>query len=198
MTDRYNADIHHRRSIRLKGYDYSQAGAYFVTVCTQNRECLFGEIADFEMRLNEYGRVVNETWEWLRQQYSRVDLDEWIVMPNHLHGIILMTDKNDLNDSGRGGSRTAPTSRDSGIVPAPTKRKPLGRLIGAFKTVSTKRINEIRATAGAQVWQRNYYEHIIRDEKELNRIREYIAANPALWANDENNPARTGSNIGLQ
>jgi len=148
----YNPDIHQRKSIRLKHYDYSSAGAYFVTIGTKNRECLFGEISKGKMVLNEYGQIATGSWLWLSQKYLYVDLDEWIIMPNHLHGIIV------INTECRGGSRTAPTNM--------TKRKPLGRLIGAFKTVSSKHINVIRNIPGALVWQRNYYEHIVRNKKE--------------------------------
>ena len=133
-----------------------------MTICTQNRECLFGEITDGKMVLNDDGRMVADSWEWLAEQYDHVSLDDCVVMPNHLHGIIVII------DGFRGGSRTAPTG----------KRKSLGRLIGAFKTVSTKQINQIRKTPGAKLWQRNYYEHIIRDKNDLNRIRKYIVNNP--------------------
>jgi putative transposase len=102
---KYNSDRHRRRSIRLEGYDYAQTGAYFVTICTQNRECLFGNIVDGEMRLNEYGRIAKESWEWLSRQYKYIDIDEWVVMPNHLHGILI------VNADCRGGSRTAPTAQ---------------------------------------------------------------------------------------
>ena len=172
---KYNPDRHRRRSIRLKGYDYSQAGAYFVTLCTQNKECLFGEVVDGKMTLNEPGLIVEDCWEWLSKQYPHVILDTWTVMPNHLHGIIIIT------HDGRGGSRTAPTVM--------AKRKPLGRLIGAFKTVSTKRINALRETPAVPVWQRNYFERVIRNENELIRTSEYILNNAAHWAEDENNPA---------
>lgn len=142
------------------------------------------------MRLNEYGQVVTQCWQWLSHQHPYVDLDEWVVMPNHLHGIIV------INTHGRGGSRTAPT----GIAPtenvptgiAPTngiKHKSLGRLIGAFKTVSTKQINITRNMPGALVWQRNYHERIIRNEKALTNIRRYIAENPLRWAFDAENLA---------
>ncbi len=165
---------HHRRSIRLREYDYTQAGAYFVTICTWQRECLFGEVVNGEMRLNPIGGIVEECWKWLGEQYPYVELDVWVIMPNHIHGMVLLT------DGRRGGSRTAPTEE--------TRRKPLGRLIGAFKTVSTKRLNLSRDTSGLPVWQRNYYERVIRDEAELGRMREYIVANPRLWAEDEENP----------
>jgi REP element-mobilizing transposase RayT len=179
---KYDPNKHHRRSIRLKGYDYSQAGAYFVTIVAYQRECLFGEIADEEMVLNEFGMIVDETWQWLENQYSYVESGTSVVMPNHFHGILIMRD-----DNRRGDSRIAPT----------VKRKPLGRLIGAFKTVSTKQINLLRDTEGQVVWQRNYYacperrrrKRIIRDEREMDRIHRYIESNPFMWADDEENPA---------
>ena len=168
----YDPQKHNRRSIRLKGYDYTQPGVYFVTVVTQQRECSLGEIFKNEMVVNPAGKIVLEAWGWLASQYAYVTLDEFCVMPNHFHGVIM------IDDTGfrRGGSLTAPT-----------KTKPLGRLIGAFKTVSTKWINEMRGTPGATVWQRNYYEHIVRDGRELGRIRAYIATNPARWHKDTEN-----------
>ncbi len=248
----YNSDIHHRHSIRLREYDYSQAGAYFVTICTQNRECLLGEIVEGEMRLNAAGNVAADSWAWLADQYDYVELDHWVVMPNHIHGIIVITDdrrgeiyhirrggsrddrRGEIYHIRRGGSRTAPTTEQSDIgsrtapttkptipttaqsdiggqpaptteqsdiggQPAPTKEqsdigsqpaptKPLGRLIGAFKTVSTRRINEQHAMPGAKFWQRNYYEHIIRNEADLDRIREYIENNSLRWELDKLNP----------
>jgi REP element-mobilizing transposase RayT len=170
---RYSPECHHRQSIRLKHYDYSQPGAYFVTLCVQNRECLFGDVADGEMRLNGAGRLVSDSWAWLATQYDHVELDEYVIMPNHMHGVLIIT------DGCRGGSRTAPTEGT---------RKPVGRLIGAFKTVSTKRINQLRGTPGVPVWQRNYYEHIIRNAESLNRISEYIVNNPGQWELDRENP----------
>ena len=180
-----------RRSIRLQDYDYSQPGAYYVTICALDRKCLFGDVRGGKMALNELGEIVAESWQWLERQYEHVEIDEWVVMPNHLHGIIVITDCRDgsrgdepcLDESGRGGSRTAPTGSDQ------PKRKPLGRLIGAFKTVSTKRVNEIYNTPGAKLWQRNYYEHIIRSDDEMNRIRKYISQNPANWEFDRENPS---------
>jgi len=169
----FDREKHHRRSIRLPGYSYIQAGAYFVTVCTQDRECFFGEIVNAKMELNQYGAVVAGCWAGLDRQYPYLKLDQWVVMPNHLHGIILIKE---------GGSRTAPTTDR-------TKPKPLGQLIGAFKTISTKQINALRGTPGAPLWQRNYYERIIRDENELDRIRCYIQDNPAARDIDRENPA---------
>jgi REP-associated tyrosine transposase len=188
---------HNRRSIRLKGYDYTRDGAYFVTICTQGREHTFGVVIDGEMRPNVCGREVARCWAWLAEQYPYVCLDEWIVMPDHTHAIIMIKDAHrngtvhhrsnaaNSDDTCRGGSRTAlmrtapPTgSVDSSFVP--TQRKPLGRLIGAFKTVSTKRVNDIRSTPGARLWQRNYYERVIRNGASLDSIRHYIANNPTL------------------
>jgi REP element-mobilizing transposase RayT len=168
----YNPAKHHRRSIRLKGYDYTQPGMYFVTICAYQKQCLFGDIINGQMQLNQYGSIVAQTYQWLSQRYPYVDLDKWIVMPNHLHGIIVITDT-----PRRGGSRhrrcseaSAPTTNNQNHT---IKPKPLGRLIGAFKTVSTKQINILRDAPGTPIWQRNYYEHIIRAQDALDHIREY-------------------------
>ncbi len=174
MNQRYNPDIHRRRSIRLRGYDYTRAGAYFVTVVVRDRSLRFGEIIDGKMELNDEGRIVATYWEWLGIRYPHVSLDEYVVMPNHLHGIIVL----DTIPS-QGGSRTAPTKNC---------RKPLGRLIGAFKTVSTKRINLSCGSPSRRLWQRNYYERVIRDENELSQAREYIVENPLKWELDRENP----------
>ncbi|MBE9171245.1 transposase [Pleurocapsales cyanobacterium LEGE 06147] len=214
----YNPARHHRRSIRLQGYDYTQSGMYFVTICAYQKQCLFGEIINGQMRLNQYGQIVTQTYQWLSQRYPYICLDEWIVMPNHFHGVMLITD-----NPCRGGSRTAPTTTEpttteptttnpiitnpittepttteptttNPIITEPTssndvsKPKPLGRLIGAFKTVSTKQINILRNTPGTPVWQRNYYEHIIRSQDALDYIREYIINNPNSWETDRLNP----------
>ncbi|MDD2923411.1 MAG: hypothetical protein PHQ36_14090 [Anaerolineales bacterium] len=172
---KFDPQKHHRRSIRLQGYDYSQAGAYFVTIVAWQREMLFGEIVNGIMVLNDFGKIVAEKWLWLESQYEYVELGAWVIMPNHRHGILIIHD-------GRGGSRTAPTT--------PIRPKPLGGLIGAFKTVSTKHINLLRDTEGQVVWQRNYYEHIIRNESEMNRITRYIESNPSMWMDDDENPNR--------
>ncbi len=183
-----------RRSIRLQGYDYSQAGAYFVTICTHNRECLFGEIINGDMRLNDVGRIVADSWQWLAEQYDHVLLDQYVIMPNHTHGIIIITDAGQCR---RGGSRTArvrTTPKTGHRHPTPSSPpKPIGRLIGAFKTVSTKRMNALRATAGKKLWQRNYWDHIVRNEPELQRIREYIQNNPGQWERDSLNADTGGS-----
>lgn len=172
---KFNPEVHHRRSIRLLGYDYSRNGAYVVTICSWNREMIFGDMLDGKMRLSECGKIITAAWSWLGEQYSYLELMDDVVMPNHFHGILLV-------DRNMGGSRTAPTRRI----------KPLGRILGAFKTHSTKSINQFRRTPESLVWQRNFYERIIRNEAELNRISDYIVSNPANWIDDENNPANVG------
>ena len=162
----YDPEIHHRRSIRLRHYDYSQPGSYFVTICTEKKEHLFGQVVEGEMHRNERGDRIARCWNWLAQQYPYIVMDEWTIMPNHLHGIIVITGE-------EGGSRTAPTGR-----------KTLGRLVGAFKTVSTGDLNELRATPIRTLWQRDFYDHIIRNQDELNKIREYIRTNPLQWSSD--------------
>ncbi len=166
-----NIKMFTRKSIRLRNYNYSQPGAYFITICSHNRALLFGEVVDGVMVLNELGRIATQSWKGMEQHYDYISLDEWVVMPNHFHGILVINAR-------RGGSRAAPTP----------KIKPLGQLVGAFKTISTKQINQLRHTPGAKVWQRNYYEHIIRNDTDLAQIREYIANNPLNWRLDTENP----------
>lgn len=182
---RYDPDKYHRHSMRLKGYDYSQPGAYFMTIVTQGRACLFGDIVNGEMRLNEYGKIVESTWHDLVNHVAGIVLDAFVVMPNHVHGIVIITSAPDAVGAGSVGA---------GSEPAPTgkpKRHGLPEIIRQFKTFSARRINQCRKTGGVAVWQRNYYEHIIRNEQSLNRIRQYILNNPARWAFDRENPAAT-------
>jgi putative transposase len=188
MTNRYDPDIHHRRSRRLKGYDYSQAGAYFITVCTQNRECLLGDIPDGEMVPNDAGRMVQAVWDELPIRFPELELDTFTIMPNHVHGIIVL---NPETTGARAphtksvGALLAAPSPQGRASPAPT----LGDVMRVFKSISAIRVNRIAMRTGS-LWQRNYYEHVIRDEDDLNRIRQYILDNPAHWAEDENNPER--------
>ena len=178
MVSRYNPNIHHRRSIRLEGYDYAQAGAYFVTICAHARECLFGEIDADAMMLSEFGEIVRDEWLKSCAIRSEIKLDAYIVMPNHFHGIVYIAS----TDSIRGDDRL--------VAPVGPKPKSLGAFMAGFKSAVTKRINEMRRTPGATVWQRNYYEHIIRNEADYNRIAEYINHNPQRWAQDSLNPVR--------
>ncbi len=194
-----------RRSIRLKGYDYTQSGACFVTIVTHERELLFGDPVLL--------RVAETTWQRIPHHFPHVELDEWVVMPNHIHGIIVITDAVGATYSANGASTekagsqyvtpcsakratgnasplpTSPISAPSARPTGPPSGS-LGAIVGNFKSVTSRRISRIRHTPGVRVWQRNCYEHIIRNERELNRIRQYIRDNPARWAEDRENPNR--------
>jgi REP element-mobilizing transposase RayT len=163
---RYDPNKHHRRSIRLRQYDYTQPGAYFVTLVTHGRELTFDD--------SVLCRVAETMWQRIPRHFPFVELDECVVMPNHVHGILVIVDQNANND-------TPPSGPASGS---------LGAIVGNFKSVTARRINRIRKTPGTPVWQRNYYERVIRNERELNAIRQYIRDNPAHWAEDRENPDR--------
>ena len=177
----YDPQKHHRHSIRLTGFGYSQSGFYFITICSHNHNCLFGKIENGQMRLNKFGEIVH--FEWYRSADIRheIDFDEFGIMPNHVHGIVIITNGNiAVGAHGRAPQHDAPQHD------APLRRKPksLGSFVAGFKCTVTKQINEIRQTPGIPVWQRNYYDHIIRNENELNRIRKYIIENPLKWGKD--------------
>ncbi len=180
---KFDPNKHHRRSIRLKDYNYVQAGAYFVTVCTYERECVFGDVIDGEVQLNKYGEIVTTCWEEIPNHFAGVELDAFVVMPNHIHGIVVIAN-GEKQPAGVGATHASPLRKPLG-----PQRKSLGAIIGAFKSASTKRVNEMCQAPGMPLCQRDYYEHVIRDQHELDRIREYIAANPVRWAEDVNNPA---------
>ena len=167
---------HDRRSLRLKGFDYAQARAYFITVCTQNRESAFGCVDDGDMRLNDAGRMVRSVWEGLPDRFPGMELDDFVVMPNHVHGIAVFVGAGLALPEENGAASSAPT---------------LGDVVRAFKSLSAIHVNRLLRRSGP-LWQRNYYEHVIRNERELDRIREYIATNPLKWALDRDNPQRTG------
>ena len=168
-----------RRSIRLRDYDYSQFGAYFVTICTHDRACIFGNIVDGEMCLNAIGEITAEEWTKSERVRGEIELDEWIVMPNHLHGIVWITHNSDNRNVGATGRSPLPSG---------PKPRSIGAMVAGFKSAATKRINTILGTPGAPVWQRNYYEHVIRNEDALDRIRQYIRDNPSKWQDDPDNP----------
>ena len=172
----YESDKHRRRTPRLKGYDYSSDGAYFVTICTYNRECTLGDIINGEMRLNEYGNIVKTVWHGLTHHYKYMELDEFVIMPNHIHGIII------LQDAVGAGFKPAPTIKHHGLT----------EIVRGFKTFSSRSINQRHNTPGTHVWQRNYHEHVIRDEADLHRIRKYIVNNPLQWDMDSENPENIG------
>ena len=172
----YDPQRHNRQSSRLKGYDYSQTGNYFITICVANRYHLFGKIAEGRMTLNDYGKIAKK--EWLRTENLRdnVRLDEFVVMPNHLHGIIELAESRDT-------ARRVPAKERFG---KPTKNS-IPTIIRSYKSAVTKKVNELNNQPGDKVWQRNYYDHIIRNRQDLNRIRKYIRDNPNNWENNELN-----------
>ena len=172
----YNPDIHHRRSIRLKGYDYSRAGAYFITICTHGRECILGDLVDGEMRLNEYGDIARGEWLNLPNRYPDIELDAVVIMPNHIHAIIAIHAVGVIHEL---PLRNDTKHRRTMLIP---------KIVGYVKMNTAKRINQSRNTPGARVWQRNYHEHVIRNEADLARIRKYVANNPRKWDMDRQNP----------
>jgi putative transposase len=222
---KYNPNIHHRRSIRLKGYDYSQAGLYFITICCQDRIHRFGHVANGEMKLNEFGTIAFNEWEKLPERFTNFELDVFQIMPNHMHGIIVLNDidkwagaspaqnnmenQNDL-DKGSGaspaqnntenqndldkGSGASPAQNNmenqndldkgSGASPAPT----IFDIVGAYKSLVVNvciDICNLENKRLGKLWQRNYYEHIIRDERSYQNISNYIINNPAKWEEDK-------------
>ena len=190
---KYNPILHHRRSIRLKGYDYSQAGAYFVTTVTQDRECQFGEIAEDDFRPNSAGEMIARWWQELPNKFPSVELDEYVIMPNHFHGIIVIVEDKGSKEGEHVGS-PQPGAPQPG-APQQRPHAPLSQIVQWFKTMTTNEyIRGVKQCGWPQfrgkLWQRNYYERIIRDESELALIRKYIAENPVKWALDQENPFR--------
>ena len=188
--NKFDPQKHHRRSIRLKGYDYSQEGAYYVTIVTWQREFLFGDIVNQEMMLSPYGEIVQKWWEEIPVHFSNVETGAFVIMPNHVHGVIYILDErrgtvsvphDNVTQYALGGE-TPPLRAFDGI---PT----LGQIVAYFKYQSTKEMNKVENTGTVtKFWQRNYYEHIIRNEKDLQNKTDYIEANPRLWNEDDENP----------
>jgi putative transposase len=160
---------HHRRSIRLKGYDYSQPGAYFVTICVHRSACALGEVLDSDVTLTDLGRIASDYWKHVPQHFQDVSIDKFVVMPNHVHAIIIISER-------RGG------------VTPPLQTPTLNKIIAYYKYQTTKQINQIRQQIGESFWQRSFYDHIVRNEEELQRIRNYIIDNPLKWELDEYHP----------
>ncbi|MDR3196736.1 MAG: hypothetical protein LBU34_02605 [Planctomycetaceae bacterium] len=178
----YDSAIHHRRSIRLKGYNYSLRGLYFITICCQDNVCCFGKIENDKMILNNTGKITNQCWLEIPRHFLNVELHEYVVMPNHIHGIIeLVGTKNfslkiisselGVNNDNVGAKNFSP------LRPHGTSRT-IGSIIRGFKIGVTKQL-------GASIWQRNYYEHIIRNEQSYQNISQYITTNPVNWQNDK-------------
>ena len=211
----YNLQKHHRRSIRLPEYDYSKGGAYFITICTRNGDQILANTqksdvnvgvalaathlldmppnlepdSALQFELTPIGEIVDRNWRTLPERFPVISLDEYVIMPNHLHGIVFIneSDKPEFRDGGkRVGARPTPTAPIS--PPTPT----LGMIVGAFKSKSVKdvlaHIEENRLDMIGKIWQRNYFERVIRNERDLDNIRTYIKNNPANWAQDEENP----------
>jgi len=182
-----------RRSLRLKDYDYSQEGAYFMTVCVQDRRCLFGEVVGGVMQLNDTGHMVADTWLELAHKFPSVETDCYVLMPNHFHGIITIvgTDHRAYPDSVGADLRVRPTQGAHVGAPLP-------KILQWFKTMTTNAyIHGVKHHGWppfpGRLWQRNYYDHIIRNETELTRIREYIVNNPLQWALDREHPGNVGA-----
>ena len=205
---RYDPSRHRRQSLRLKGYDYTQPGAYFVTICVRDRECALGEVVGGEMVLSDAGYIVRACWGDLPNHYPHVQLDAFVIMPNHMHGVIVLLD--DVVVVGAGlrpaPTRPAPAGPASTTRPAPTigpapttrpaptttvapKRHGLSEIVRAFKSFSARRINALHDTAGTPFWQRGFYERIVRSDRALDAIRQYTIDNPAHWAAGRNNPS---------
>lgn len=204
-----NLSERNRRSIRLRDFDYTRDGVYFVTICTQHRLALLGEIVDDEMRLNEIGLMVKHWWEELANKFTNVELDEYIIMPNHIHGLIVISSPHptvvgaDLcvcpgqnieppvqETKNRGADIAAPLQATPITVEKPT----LGRVVRWFKVMTTNEyMRNVKdgkwESFEGKVWQRNYYERIVRNDREWNDTRAYIIHNPAQWTEDSENPA---------
>ena len=176
----YDSSEHHRRSIRVRGYDYSQRGVYFVTICAHGRDSLFGRVQEDAVRLNAAGETVQNTWNGLPIRFPMVVLDAFVVMPNHVHGVLAIV-KNEVGVTG-GAASSAPT---------------LGKIVRAFKSLAAIEVNRLLDRSGAAVWQRGYYERIVRAEGELQKLQTYIFENPVRWVSDPENPGAQGPPVPL-
>jgi len=191
---KFDPQKHHRRSIRLKEYNYSTAGAYFVTTVAWHRELLFGEIINGEMMLSSYGEIVQKWWREIPVHFTSVETGAFVIMPNHIHGIILINERRGTvsvpNDNVYTQTKGGPHTQ-GGVTP-PLRTPTLGQIVAYFKYKSTKEMNLLDNTGTVtKFWQRNYYEHIIRDDIDLQNKTDYIESNPLLWDEDDENPAKT-------
>jgi putative transposase len=209
LNNKYNPRIHHRRSVRLKGYDYSQAGLYFITICCKDKECLFGKIVNDEIVLNEYGHIAYNEWIKLPERFLNCELDVFQIMPNHIHGIIVLTHV----ENAAVGINNIDTAIGAGLVPAlrnesnetshqnntgssqvgtiPTTS--IGNIVGTYKSLTANKYLDAAIanrpktdnTYISKIWQRNYFEHIIRNEQSYHNISKYIINNPVKWKEDK-------------
>ena len=210
---KHKSKLPQRRSLRLRGYDYSRPGAYFVTICIRNQKCIFGEIINGNMHLNEIGNIVVDWWNRIPQHFPSVEINDFVIMPNHIHGIISWhTDvgtgfpcPSETVSVGTGSPCPSETvSVGTGFPcpsetvsvgtgsPYPKDTPSLGKIVGYFKYQSTKFINKLRKTPGKRIWQTRYHDHIIRNDKDLQRLREYIQNNPKKWELDQLHPNNKG------
>jgi len=181
-----------RRSIRLKEYDYSQPGAYFITICTQDKVCLFGAKHENKILLSESGKIAEKCWQQIAEHFPNVLLDAFVVMPNHVHGILLIT----VPDRFVGATHASPSSQPTGKADRATHESPLprgpsaksiGAIVGTYKATVSKQVHE-RNSRKDRLWQRSYYERVIRNDNELEKTREYIINNPLGWMTDREHP----------
>jgi len=189
--NKYNPNIHHRRSIRMKGYDYSQAGQYFITICVQDRACLFGKIENGKMILNEYGKIAHNEWMRTPEIRPNVEIGEFIIMPNHMHGIIHIMCQGVLNSCANRGELNSPLFAIShspnirGVCNTPliSPSQTIGAIVRGYKSAVTKQLGLLNLNQ--QIWQRNYYENIINNDQSYQNISNYIVNNPAKWNGDK-------------
>ena len=174
----HRRETHHRRSIRLPEYDYAQPGAYFVTIVTYQHVCIFGKVTHSRVQLSEIGKIVGATWHEIPTHFPNVTNDHFVVMPNHIHGIIM------IEDTLVGARHASPKPIPHDANPRNVNHSALGAIVGSFKSVATKKIHQIKGFENRPAWQRNYYEHVIRDEADFKNIVDYIAANPVNWERD--------------
>lgn len=188
--NKYNPNIHHRKSIRLKGYDYSQSGLYFITICCQNRICRFGHIENGKMILNEYGKIAQTEWAKLPERFPNFELDVFQIMPNHIHGIILLNEiPVGMVGAGFTPAQNNTVAQNDADIRATARVAPtVSDIVGAYKSLVANGCLDIYKSKNemmGKLWQRNYYEHIIRNEQSYQRISEYIINNPAKWNDDK-------------
>lgn len=189
-------DFPNRKSTRLEFFDYTSENAYFVTICTYGRVPLFGEVVDNGILLNDAGKMVEQTWQQLCERFPFVELNEFVVMPNHIHGIVVLRRRGEPCVRPSAINSLRPTTINCGPpskLPKGTDENSLGRVVQAFKSMAMHQyIQNVRLKKWApfehRIWQRNYHEHIIRNENDLNHIREYIINNPLQWSTDDENP----------
>jgi REP-associated tyrosine transposase len=180
----YDPRFDHRRSIRLRHYDYRWPGSYFVTICSEGRRCVFGDVRDDAMFLNHDGQIVRDGWSQISARFPDVMIEASVVMPNHTHAIVTILSTQSVGAGSPRPIGSHPARKSDESPSGPT----LGQIIAYYKWITTKQINELRGTPRKRVWQRNYFEHVIRNENAFETIGDYIHANPARWREDSLNP----------